>query len=93
MSIVAVLYTYNDLPEKRAEVLPLHREFLGSQPNLVLSGPTSDGSGLIVFEGEVAEIEALMDGDPFAAAGLIASRRVFEWDLVLGRWAKELGLV
>ena len=92
MALVAVLYAYNDLPDVRAEHLDAHRGFLASQDNLVLSGPTSDGSGLLLFEGETAAVEATMDDDPFLAVGLIKERRVFEWTPVLGSWKTRLGL-
>ena len=92
MALVAVLYTYNDLPELRAKHLSAHREFLGSQPNLVLSGPTSDGFALLLFEGEIDAVSTLLDDDPFRAVGLIDERRVFEWTPVLGSWKDQLGL-
>lgn len=92
MALVAVLYAYNDLPDVRAEHLGAHREFLAAQASLRLSGPTSDGSGLLIFEGELAEVEALVDADPFKAVGLIKERRIFEWTAVLGSWTTQLGL-
>ena len=92
MAIVVVLYAYNDLPDVRAEHLGAHREFLASQPGLRLAGPTSDGSGLLVFEGEVDTIEKALDDDPFLAVGLIKERRVFEWTPGLGSWKTQLGL-
>ncbi|MEX0426205.1 YciI family protein [Nocardioides sp. DS6] len=84
MAIVAVTYAYNDDTATQGEVRPKHREFLRSQPHLLLSGPTDDGGALLVFEGDVAGIEALLDQDPFKAAGVIASRTVVTWDVVLG---------
>lgn len=92
MTVSVVLYAYNDLPDLREQHIGAHREFLGSQPNLLVSGPTDDGSAIIVFEGEPAEIEALMDHDPFKAAGLIKERRVAAWTPVLGSWKDALGL-
>ncbi|MFE7225774.1 YciI family protein [Nocardioides sp. NPDC057577] len=92
MALVAVLYAYNDLPDVRAEHLDAHRGFLADQDNLVLSGPTSDGSGLLVFAGEIAAVETAVDDDPFLAVGLIKERRVFEWTPVLGSWKTQLGL-
>jgi uncharacterized protein len=92
MALVAVLYSYNDLPDVRTEHLGAHREFLASQANLVLSGPTSDGSGLLLFEGEIAAVEAVVDDDPFLAVGLIKERRIFEWTPVLGSWKSQLSL-
>ncbi|TQL70616.1 hypothetical protein FB381_4555 [Nocardioides albertanoniae] len=94
MALIAVTYTYNDLPELRAAHLSAHREFLGSLPGLVLSGPTSTGSALLLFEGDVdtESIETTLDDDPFRAVGLIDARQVFEWTPVLGSWKDTLGL-
>lgn len=92
MAIIAVLYDYDDNTVLQDEVRPKHREFLAAQPNLRLSGPTSAGGAVLVFEGEVAEVEAQLDADPFKAAGVIATRRVIEWNVVLGSWREPLGL-
>lgn len=92
MAIVAVVYQYDDDAETQAVVRPKHREFLGAQPNLLLSGPTDDGGALLIFEGDVAGIEALLEQDPFKAAGVIASRTVTTWDVVLGSRRESLGL-
>jgi uncharacterized protein YciI len=92
MAIVVVLYEYTDDTAVLAAVRPAHREFLGAQPNLLLSGPTDSDGAVIVFEGEVAEIEALMDKDPFKDAGVIASRTVTAWEVTTGSWKARLGL-
>ena len=84
MAIVAVIYDYNDDIETQDRVRPAHRAFLGSQPNLLLSGPTDDGRALLVFEGDVAGVEAQLEEDPFKAAGVISARTVATWNVVLG---------
>lgn len=92
MAIVAVLYDYTDDTAALEATRPRHREFLFSQPNLLASGPTDAGGGIIVFEGEVDEIEALMDTDPYHDAGVIASRTVTAWSIVGGSWKTALGV-
>jgi len=84
MAIVAVTYVYNADTETQDRVRPEHRAFLGAQANLLLSGPTDDGNALLVFEGDVAGVEATLDQDPFKAAGVIESRTVATWNVVLG---------
>jgi len=91
MPYYAVTYVYTDDAETRGRVRPEHRAFLGSQENLVASGPTGTGGGaLLIFEAaSAAEVENQLDDDPYAHAGLIASRSVTEWDIVLGRWSQQ----
>lgn len=91
-SVSVVLYAYNDLPDLREQHLAKHREFLAGLPNLLLSGPTDDGSAVIVLDGDPAEVEQQMDADPFRAVGLIKERRVVAWTPVLGSWKATLGL-
>ncbi|PVU81292.1 hypothetical protein DDP54_15415 (plasmid) [Cellulomonas sp. WB94] len=93
MSIFAVEYTYNDLPDLRTQELARHRAYLGSlaeDGRLLGSGPYTDGSpgALLVFrvDGRAA-LDTLLAADPFAVVGLIAEARVRTWDLVLGGWA------
>ena len=92
MALAVVLYTYEDKPDLREQHLASHREFLGSQANLLLSGPTDAGGAVIVLEGEVADVERQMDSDPFVAVGLIKERRVVAWSPVLGSWRATLGI-
>ena len=93
MPVVAVLYDYKVDAESVAiqdEIRPRHREFLFRQPNLLLTGPTDDSGAVIVFDGEVAQIEQLMDDDPFADADVIARRRVVAWNVVGGSLREHL---
>lgn len=92
MAIVVVRYTYVEDADAVAAVRPEHREFLAAQPNLLLSGPTDDGCGLLIFEGEAAEIEATSDQDPIVAAGCVAERTISTWNPVLGSWLDQLAL-
>jgi uncharacterized protein YciI len=91
MPYYAVTYVYTEDTETRLRVRPEHRAFLGRQENLVASGPTGSGDGaLLVFEAaSAADVEKQLDADPYAHGGLIASRSVTEWDIVLGRWSQQ----
>lgn len=67
-----------------AEVRPTHREYLTAlkeQGKLFASGPFEDDSGaLIIYEAESAEeAAALIEGDPFRAAGVFASYTMKPW--------------
>jgi uncharacterized protein YciI len=79
-------YAYTDDTTTRDAVRPAHREYLGSLDALLLSGPTDADGALLVFEaGSADEVEALLDADPFAVhGGIVASRTVVGWQVVLG---------
>ncbi|HJE51610.1 MAG TPA: YciI family protein, partial [Tessaracoccus flavescens] len=55
---------------------------VGSQPPSALLLMRADSSDAI---------EALLDDDPFHTAGLIAERRVDEWNPVIGIFAEQAG--
>ncbi|MFI7585972.1 YciI family protein [Spongisporangium articulatum] len=87
MSLFVVTYTYSEgSTATRDEVRPAHREFLAGLPELVLSGPTDDDNALLLLDTATADAAlALLDPDPFRAAGVIAERSVRGWNVVLGR--------
>lgn len=88
-----VIYDYAEgSTDKRDELRPAHRDFLGSRDGLVLSGPTAAGGAVIVYEAEPTELEAWLDGDPFWTAGTISSRLVTEWTVGMGSWKDKLGI-
>lgn len=87
-----MIYTYADGSDAaRDEHRPAHRAYLRGlheEGRLRVSGPF-DGGGpagaLLVFEGESAdEVAALLDDDPFQAAGVIAQRSIRPWEVVIG---------
>jgi uncharacterized protein len=86
-SIVAVLeFTEDD--ELRNQTRPAHREYLRSlldAGSLRMSGPFGDDTGaLIVYEvDDEAAAQALLDADPYRAAGVIANATFKEWKIVL----------
>lgn len=85
MPLFAVTYTYaDDSSGTRDEVRPSHVEFLRSLregDRLVTSGPLAgpDGALLVVRGDDAGEVTAVMDGDPFHGAHLIAERTVRPW--------------
>jgi uncharacterized protein len=83
-----VTYRYTGDDDARLALRPTHRAFLAEQDSLVASGPTDDGGALLLFEADsAADIETLLDDDPYAKSGFVGSRSVVGWDIVLGRWA------
>ena len=92
MSAFAVFYTYDPASDLVAEHRPEHREFLAQlleDGTLIGSGPFTDdeGGALIVVrlkEGAtVADVERLMDHDPFKKRGAITGRTIRPWNPVL----------
>jgi uncharacterized protein YciI len=93
MATFAVTYVYTTDTEALDQLRPEHRTFLAEQDGLLLSGPTEDGGALLIWEGKsAAEIEEVLDDDPFWTAGLISERAVVGWSPVLGPWREALDL-
>jgi uncharacterized protein YciI len=89
--IYAVTYRYADQPEVIAEHRPAHREYIASllgEGGLIASGRTEGGEtpgALLLFQAEsVAEVEKVLDPDPFWTLGLIEKRDIVEWILTFG---------
>jgi len=93
MTVFAVHYTYDDRTDRRDEVRPEHRAYLGrleSEGTLLASGPYADegvpGALLVMSAGSADEVDALLDTDPFVREGLVSARVVREWTQVFGPW-------
>src|SRR4029453_1702173 len=92
MAIFAVTYAYSDTTAAaRDEHRPRHVEFLKSQfdnARLVRSGPFGPGEdpgALLIVRGDSkAEVQALMDQDPFFEQELVAERTIREWNIFFG---------
>lgn len=91
MAVFAVTYRYVDNPELVNVHRPAHREYLGTlvgEAGLIASGPMTGAavaSALLIFDAESpGDIEALIDKDPFWTEGVITSREILEWTVVLG---------
>jgi uncharacterized protein len=93
MTVFAVQYAYDDRTALRDEVRPEHRRYLAGlldAGSLLASGPWSDGDPgalLLMRADSAAEVERLLDDDPFTRAGLVATRTLREWTPVFGPWA------
>lgn len=72
MAIFCVTYDYDPgATETLDEVRPAHRDWLAEQPQLLASGPTDAGGAVLIWEGgSAAEVEAILDRDPFHDAGV-----------------------
>ncbi|SDW78048.1 hypothetical protein SAMN04487917_105420 [Arthrobacter sp. yr096] len=92
MATFAVTYAYSESTSARRDtVRPSHVEFLKAQfdgGRLLKSGPfgpeETPGALLIIAGDSKADVEALMDQDPFHEAGLIQERTVRQWNIFFG---------
>ncbi|MBT2555945.1 YciI family protein [Arthrobacter sp. ISL-5] len=92
MPTFAVTYAYSDSSSAaRDAARPRHVEFLKTQfesGRLIKSGPfgPEEAPGaLLIFAGDSkADVEALMNQDPFHQAGLIDERTVRLWNIFFG---------
>ncbi len=83
-------YRYaRDSDARRDEHRPAHRDYLRGLDGVLLAGATQsdDGPGaVLVFEAaSAAEVERLIDEDPFVTAGVVAQRSVVAWSITTGR--------
>lgn len=87
---VAVIYEYDPAHEDdRLGLRPQHRDFLGTlldKEQLIAAGAWPDGSGaLLLFNGEDTDATlALLDSDPYLAAGVVAKRVAHIWNPPIG---------
>jgi len=90
----AVIYTYTDDDELRLRTRPAHREYLVAQPTLLVAGawaPDEPAGGLLIFRAQDrAEVQAVVDSDPYSTAGVIADVQIREWAPPLGPVADVL---
>lgn len=97
MPTFAVTYSYSDATSARRDaVRPAHVEFLKAQfdgGRLLKSGPfgpEESPGALLILAGETkADVEALMDQDPFHQSDLIEERTVQQWNIFFGADAPE----
>lgn len=88
MGAFVVLLEFTEDTELRLETRPKHREYLRSlleAGKLRMSGPWADDTGacLIYNAEDASEAQALLDADPYRAAGVLADARIREWTIVL----------
>ncbi|WP_084102025.1 YciI family protein [Demequina sp. NBRC 110051] len=84
-------YVYDDRSDERDRLRPEHRAHLaslaaaGSMPAYGRFDDEGPAGALLIGRAEtVADVEAMLDGDPFWTAGLITERRIRRWPAV---WA------
>jgi uncharacterized protein YciI len=89
MTTFAVLYEYTPHQEKILEHRPAHRKYLQdllATNKLVAAGPITDDSGsLIVYHAaDEAEVQRIIENDPFHKAGIFISWQIKPWRIVFG---------
>ncbi len=92
MAWFTVETTYIADRDKLAATRPRHREYLGrlaGEGIVTAAGPWADDSaGFAIYRvADRAELDRLLDEDPYTTDGIAAARTVHEWKLVLGEWA------
>lgn len=88
MARFLVLTTFSSA-EKRMQHRAEHRVYLNQlvdQGSLLMAGPFADErGGLIIFEAaDEAEVQRLLDDDPFTINGVFATTEIRPWILVAG---------
>lgn len=91
MAKFVVELVYGADEEHRLAVRPAHREYsksLADKGILLAGGPYADGRGAqIIYEAaDGAEVQALLDEDPYLKEGVLASATIREWNAVTGSW-------
>jgi uncharacterized protein len=81
MARYMALLHFTDDEALRLETRPRHREYLQSllaDGKLAMSGPWADDTGaMLIYEAESLEAaQALLDADPYRAAGVLADARI-----------------
>jgi uncharacterized protein len=81
MARYMALLDFTDDEALRLETRPRHREYLQSllaDGKLAMSGPWADDTGaMLIYEAESLEAaQALLDADPYRAAGVLADARI-----------------
>ena len=87
MALFALVLEFGPDEATRLATRPSHREYLQQlldEGKLVASGPWVDDTGaLMIFEAaDEAEARALVEADPYTAAGVAARSELKEWKRV-----------
>lgn len=93
MTWFTVETTYVSDRERLAATRPRHRDYLrglAEQGKVLAGGPWADDSaGFAVYRVEdAAELDRLLEADPYTIDGIAAHRVVHEWKITLGSWAQ-----
>ena len=91
MPIFAVTYRYSDDVATRDVLRTEHRDYLrglADQGLLLVSGPfglTDPAGALLLFRtDDKAEVDALVEKDPFTTSGVNVEITIAEWEPVIG---------
>lgn len=97
MTTYAVHYHYSDDTDRRMELRPVHREFLGrlaDQGNCLAAGayaPTERPGGLLILRADsAAAVDELLSADPYRTEGIVTDLEILEWGVALGPVAEQL---
>ena len=97
--LFAVIFEDNpDLEvDPRARLMPAHLDFLeGKATQIGAAGPLKDGAGVaagglwLVDAGSAAEVQALVEDDPFWPSGLRKSVRILAWTQVFAEGRRRI---
>ncbi len=97
--LFAVIFEDNpDLEvDPRARLMPAHLDFLeGKATQIRAAGPLKDGAGVaagglwLVDAGSAAEVQALVEDDPFWPSGLRKSVRILAWTQVFAEGRRRI---
>jgi uncharacterized protein len=85
---------YTDDRDQLAATRPRHREYLqrlAGEGKITGAGPWSDDSaGFVIYRvADRAELDRLLDVDPYTTDGVAKERAIHEWKLVIGEWAGQ----
>jgi len=91
MATFVVEFRYRVDRQGRSAVHPAHAEYLhdlAERGALLLGGPlVGENAGLLVYRvGDRAELQRVLDGEPYLVAGLVADTRISEWSPGKGSW-------
>lgn len=89
MSLYSYSYRYvsQSLRAQHREEHLLYMQRLVSDKKVLLAGPfaSNDDALVILDAADAAEAQILIDGDPYALAGVVKERVLREWNVVLSR--------
>jgi uncharacterized protein len=85
---------YTEDRDQLAATRPRHREYLqrlAGEGKITGAGPWSDDTaGFVIYRvADRAELDRLLDVDPYTTDGVAEERAIHEWNLVIGEWAGQ----
>ena len=84
MAYYAVEYVYNpSMTETMDEVRPTHRAFLSALLEQLIEATTIPGALILINAESQADVERILNEDPFYVAEVIQARLIREWNPVI----------